>query len=61
MGRNGRISWDDFLLDRGPNKGMIPVRVNAARLNSDEAIIATLAHEMYEINKLRGMFEGALP
>ncbi|WP_159670792.1 hypothetical protein [Andreprevotia sp. IGB-42] len=51
---NDWIEWDDFY---HPGTGKIPVRVNAALLNSDEALVAHLSHEMYELNSLRDIFE----
>jgi len=48
------IKWNDFYHDK---TGKIPVRFNAKLLESDEAIIAHIAHEMYELNALRRLFE----
>jgi hypothetical protein len=50
------IDWEDFY---HPETGQIPVRVNASLLNSDEALVAHIGHEMYEINSLRDVFEEA--
>lgn len=35
------------------------MRVNASLLNSDEALVAHIGHEMYEISSLRDVFEEA--
>lgn len=43
-----RVVWDDFLV-----QGRLPVKVRPAVLRSDEAIVAVLGHEMFEINELR--------
>jgi RHS repeat-associated protein len=51
---NDWVKWSDFYHDQ-TNK--IPVRFNAALLNSDEALIAHIAHEMHELNALRQIFE----
>lgn len=47
------IEWDDLLHDR---TGMLPVRFNSALLQSDEALLAHIAHEMHEVNALRAIF-----
>lgn len=47
------ISWQDCL----NVSGQVPVRIRPAVLESDEAIIAVLAHEVYEITRLRACFE----
>jgi len=44
--------WADFYIG-----GKIPVKIRSSVLESDEAIVAVLAHEMYELNALREMFE----
>lgn len=44
------VTWNDFLV-----QGRLPVKVWAGILRSDEAIVAVLGHEMYEINALREM------
>lgn len=51
---NDWIKWTDFYHDK---TGKIPVRFNAKILESDEAIIAHIAHEMYELNALRQIFD----
>lgn len=48
------VYWDDFY---HPKTGKIPVRFNEAILNSDEHIVALIAHEMYELNSLRQIEE----
>jgi len=48
------VKWCDFY---HPKTGKIPVRFNEAILNSDESIVAHIAHEMYELNSLRQIFE----
>ncbi|MBL8622229.1 MAG: hypothetical protein JNK64_13030 [Myxococcales bacterium] len=50
----GRVTWDDFYA-----KGLdeILVRVEPTVFESDEAIVALLAHEMHELNNLRRIFE----
>jgi hypothetical protein len=50
------VSWADFYNDR---TNMIPVRVNYDLLSSDEALVAHIGHEMYELNALRSIFENA--
>jgi hypothetical protein len=54
------ISWERFY-NRFEE---IPVKVSKEVLQSDEAIVAVMAHEMHELNSLRTIFEargGALP
>ncbi|MEN7429103.1 LysM peptidoglycan-binding domain-containing protein [Chromobacterium sp. TRC.1.1.SA] len=51
---NDWISWDEFY---HAGTGKIPVRINSALLNSDEALVAHLSHEMHELNSLRDIFE----
>jgi hypothetical protein len=47
------VEWNDFLHE---TTGKIPVRFNANILNSDESIVAHIAHEMHEVNALRTIF-----
>jgi hypothetical protein len=48
-----RISWSQFY-----NKyDNIAVKVSKDILDSDEAIVAVMAHEMHELNGLRKIFE----
>jgi hypothetical protein len=49
------IFWEDFynVLEE------IPVRLNPEILASDEAIVAVIGHEMYELNGLRRLFDEA--
>lgn len=44
--------WSDFYA-----KERINVKVRRSVLESDEAIVAVIAHEMFEINELRRLFE----
>ncbi|MEP7119884.1 MAG: hypothetical protein ABJE95_03195 [Byssovorax sp.] len=48
----GRVRWSEFYV-----KERIPVKVRRSVLDSDEAIVAVIAHEMFELNALREMFE----
>lgn len=54
------VTWDEFY-----NRfEQIPIRLSKDILNSDEAIVAVVAHEMHELNALRALFEergGAIP
>lgn len=52
-----QIQWDDFVMKQGPFKGKLVVRVNEGILDSDEAIVSTLGHEMHEINAILKMFD----
>ena len=47
------ISWERFY----NRYQQIPVRLSRNVLNSDEAIVAVIGHEMHELNKLRELFE----
>ncbi|WP_437297542.1 hypothetical protein [Sorangium sp. So ce426] len=47
-----RYRWSDFYA-----KERINVKVRRSVLESDEAIVAVIAHEMYELNALRELFE----
>ena len=60
FGPDDLVEWEDLL---HPRTGKFPVRFNAALLRSDEAALAHIAHEMYEVNALRRIFSerGALP
>ena len=44
------VRWDDLVHDR---TGKVPYRIWSGVLDSDEAIVAVLGHEMYENNELR--------
>jgi hypothetical protein len=46
------IEWDEFY----NQFEQIPVRLSADILNSDEAIVAVIGHEMHELNELRKLF-----
>jgi hypothetical protein len=50
----GAIRWEDCLHD-GTKK--LPVRLRSSVLDSDEAIVAVIAHELYEVAHLRAAFE----
>lgn len=52
-----KIAWDDFVMQHGPYEGKLVVRVNEGILNSDEAIVSTLGHEMHEVNAIIKMFD----
>jgi hypothetical protein len=64
MGKNFQagdfIEWEQFY-----NRfEQVPVALSREVLNSDEAIVAVIAHEMHELNGLRKLFEangGRLP
>jgi hypothetical protein len=45
-------TWDDLLI-----RGKMVVKLRSTVLESDEGIVEVLAHEMHEINAIRGMFE----
>jgi hypothetical protein len=51
------IEWDDFMAHRGEFAGTVPVRINQGILNSDEAILANISHEMHELNSLKTLFD----
>lgn len=53
---NTRITWDEFY-DKGLDE--LVVSVSDTVFHSDEAIVAILAHEMHELNKLRDLFEAS--
>ena len=46
------VRWSNFYVQE-----RIPVKVKVSVLESDEAIVAVVAHEMYELNELRRLFE----
>jgi hypothetical protein len=48
------VDWTDLVHDR---TGKVPFRVWPGILNSDEAIVAVFAHEMFELERLRPIFE----
>jgi hypothetical protein len=50
----GTVTWSDFVHDR---TGKVPFRIRPDILESDEAIIAVFAHEMFELEKLRPILE----
>jgi hypothetical protein len=49
------VYWDGHYNER---TGKIPFRVHPDILASDEAIVGTFEHEMYELAKLRAVFVG---
>ncbi|WP_437485670.1 hypothetical protein WME75_01520 [Sorangium sp. So ce1014] len=49
---HGSMRWENFYA-----RGRIPVKIRQAVLESDEAIVAVFAHETYEIEGLRKLFE----
>jgi hypothetical protein len=51
--RAGYIYWNDH---RNP-KGKIAFDLNPAILSSDEAIVAVITHELYELEELRARFD----
>jgi hypothetical protein len=44
-------------MKHGPYKNKLVVRVSEGILDSDEAIISTLGHEMHEVNAILKMFD----
>jgi hypothetical protein len=50
-----RIYWSDLVHDRTQK---VPFRIWAGILKSDEAIVAVLGHEMYEIRAPRSYLQG---
>jgi hypothetical protein len=48
------VHWTDLVHDR---TGKIPFRIWPEILKSDEAIVAVLAHEMFELEKLRPLLQ----
>lgn len=48
------IRWEEFI-DKDLDE--LVVRVSDSVFESDEAIVAILAHEMHELNELRRLFE----
>jgi hypothetical protein len=48
------VRWSDFVHDR---TGKVPFLIRPDVLGSDEAIVAVLAHEMYELENLRRLLE----
>jgi hypothetical protein len=53
MTADEKITWSQFYNNLTKK---IPVRVSRSVLESDEAIVAVFAHEMYELNALRELF-----
>lgn len=51
----GPVRWSDFIHDL---TGRIPVIVRRDIMTSDEAIVAVLTHELYEIEVLRQVLAG---
>lgn len=52
------VTWDEFFYEIEGDQ-YIPVSFNRDLLASDEAIVAVFAHEIYEINELRKLFEAS--
>ncbi len=53
--RSGRnVLWSDLV---HPKTNKVPVRVWVGVLNSDEAIVATFAHELFELEFLRPLMQ----
>lgn len=53
------VSWSDLVHDR---TGKVPFRLWAGILKSDEAIVAVIGHEMYELQLARPfLMEGDVP
>ena len=50
---DAEIRWEDCLHDRTRK---LPVRIRSRVLESDEAVVAVIAHELYEIVHLRAAF-----
>jgi hypothetical protein len=48
------VVWSDLVHDR---TGKVPFRIRPDILRSDEAIVAVLAHEIYELEKLRPLLQ----
>jgi hypothetical protein len=48
------VSWSDLVHDL---TGKVPFRVRPDILESDEAIVAVFAHEMYELERLRPILQ----
>jgi hypothetical protein len=48
------VCWSDLVHDR---TGKVPFRIWPGILNSDEAIVAVLAHEMHELEQLREILQ----
>src|SRR6266446_9490606 len=48
------VYWSDLVHDK---TGKVPFRIWSGILNSDEAIVAVFAHEMHELEHLRGFLQ----
>jgi hypothetical protein len=48
------VVWSDLVHDK---TGKVPFRIRPDILTSDEAIVAVLAHEMYELEQLRPLLQ----
>jgi hypothetical protein len=53
----GRFSWKDFEHEITKK---VPVRLNENIMDSDEAIIANIKHEVHELTELRDALEGRM-
>lgn len=50
---DARITWEDCLHDRTKK---LPVRIRSSVLKSNEAVVAVIAHELYEVVHFRAAF-----
>jgi len=50
---DAEITWEDCLHDRTKK---LPIRIRQCVLESDEAIVAVIAHELFEVVRLRAAF-----
>jgi hypothetical protein len=46
----GRVAWSDLVNDK---TGKVPIIIRSDILESDEAIVAVFAHELFEIERFR--------
>jgi len=51
-----RFAWSELYVHAEEDE-WIPVKIRRSVLCSDEAIVAVIAHEMFELNALRNIFE----
>lgn len=54
---SGNYSWEDMFVPKGADIDWIPIKVRANVFDSDEAIVAVLSHELFEIEKLEEEFK----
>jgi len=50
----GHVYFKDLI---SPNTGKIHIEINPNMMGSDEAILAVMVHELYELEMFRGLFE----